>query len=162
MFVTIRENETGKSISAEIADVKFKELPLKKDGWQFSWRQISRYENVQLFKLTLLDMPDKIEGMLAVSIKNEEMVYMENIEVAPHNYGRNGKFVNVAGCLISYACQFSIQYGKGNYKGFLSLESKTELINYYKEKYGAIQLLGQKMYFDRVGGMKLIEKYLYK
>ena len=90
------------------------------------------------------------------------MFCMNNIEVAPRNYGGKGKFIDVAGCLIAFACHMSFEQGKGNYYGFLSFESKTQLIGFYQEKYGAIHAMGQKMYFDQIGGKKLIKTYLDK
>jgi hypothetical protein len=38
-----------------------------------------------------------------LTLQSEEMIYLNNIEVAPHNYGSNGKYDHVAGCLISFA-----------------------------------------------------------
>ena len=97
MFATIRENETGKPYSVKIVEVKFKELPLKKGGWQFSWRQLSRIKGALIYKLVLLDSPEIIEGLIFVVVENREMVSMKNIEVSPSNYGSSGKFKGVAG-----------------------------------------------------------------
>ena len=40
------------------------------------------------------------------------------------------------------------QLGKGSYKGVLVFDSKTELIDFYQKKYGAIWIGGQKMFID--------------
>lgn len=88
------------------------------------------------------------------------MVFMDNVEVAPHNFGKNKKYDFVAGCLISFACLESFEKGQNNYKGFLSFESKTELIPYYAKKYGAMLALGQRMFIDPEAGKVLIKKYL--
>jgi len=50
--------------------------------------------------------------------------------------------------------------GKGNYLGFLSFDSKTELIELYQNKYGATFAMGNKMFFDPEAGKKLMKKYL--
>jgi len=42
----------------------------------------------------------------------------------------------------------------------LTFVSKTNLINWYAEKYGAKLALGQRMFIDWENGEKLIEKYL--
>lgn len=91
---------------------------------------------------------------------NEEMLFMNNIEVAPHYYGSVGKFENVAGSLLAFACYKSFELGKNHYMGYLSFDSKTELIELYQSKYGATFAMGQKMYFDPEAGKRLMSKYL--
>lgn len=44
--------------------------------------------------------------------------------------------------------------------GFLTFVSKTNLIDWYTDKYGAILTLGHRMYIDYNGGLKLIKEYL--
>lgn len=144
MFITIRENHSGKPRAAKISGVKNIDLPLKKDGWQFSWRQLSKIKGAQLYKLTLLDAQKEIEGMLMISLQNEEMVCMNNVEIAPRNYGGKGKFIDVAGCLIAFACHMSFEQGKGNYYGFLSFESKTQLIGFTKKNMERFTQWGRK------------------
>lgn len=88
------------------------------------------------------------------------MVIMDVIEIAPHNIGSsNKKYNDVAGCLIAFACRESFKI-EGNYKGFLTFTSKTNLIDWYKNTYGATQTLGQRMFIDDLAGLKLTEKYL--
>lgn len=160
MKIQLKEVETGKLYEGQILESFPKEMPLKKDGWQFTWKKLSKVEGAQFYKITLKDSPKKIEGILMITLINDEMLYMNNVEVAPHNYGRNGKYENVAGCLIAFACKKSFELGKGNYLGFLSFDSKTQLISLYQEKYGAIWAMGQKMFIDPIGGKKLMEEYL--
>ncbi len=95
-----------------------------------------------------------------LSVMYEEMLYMNNIEVAPHNLGSDGKYDNVAGCLIAFGCLKSFELGKNTYKGYLTFESKTELIPLYQDKYGATLAMGQRMFIDPDTGLGLIDKYL--
>jgi hypothetical protein len=62
--------------------------------------------------------------------------------------------------LIAFACKKSFELGKGHYLGFLSFDSKTELISLYQDKYGATWAMGQKMFIGPANGKKLMEKYL--
>ncbi|GAB5555342.1 MAG: hypothetical protein Sapg2KO_49330 [Saprospiraceae bacterium] len=135
-------------------------MPLKKDGWQFTWKQLAKTEGADFYKLTKLDTPQEIEGILMLTILNEEMLYMNNLEVAPHNYGSKGKYANVAGSLIAFACYKSFEHGKNYYMGYLSFDSKTSLISSYQARYGAILAIGQKMFFDPGAGKSLMKKYL--
>lgn len=160
MKIQLKEVETGKLYEGQILESFPKEMPLKKDGWQFTWKKLAKVEGAQFYKITLKDSPKTIEGLLMITLINDEMVYMNNIEVAPHNYGSKGKYENVAGCLIAFASKKSFEIGRGNYLGFLSFDSKTQLISLYQEKYGATWAMGQKMFIDPIEGRKLMEKYL--
>ncbi|HKK76725.1 MAG TPA: hypothetical protein VJ953_16735 [Saprospiraceae bacterium] len=61
-------------------------MPDKKGGWQFTWKKLGKTEGADFYKLTRVASTDTIEGMLMLTLLNEEMLYMNNIEVAPHNY----------------------------------------------------------------------------
>ena len=135
-------------------------MPVKKDGWQFTWRTLYKTEGAEFYKLSLLSESTKVEGILMLSVMYDEMLYMNNIEIAPHNLGSNGKFDNVAGCLIAYGCLKSFEMGKNTYKGYLTFESKTKLIPLYQKKYGATLAVGQRMFIEPDVGLELIEKYL--
>ena len=160
MKVQIIENKVNKKVDAQINEALFKDMPIKKNGWQFTWRTLFKTEGAEFFKLTLKDDLSNVQGVLMYSIMYEEMLYMNNIEVAPHNLGSKGKFENVAGCLIAFGCLKSFELGKNTYKGYLTFESKTKLISLYEEKYGATSTMGQKMFIGPDQGLNLIDKYL--
>jgi len=160
MDVNLIETESKNVFSAIISPANQKEMPLKKDDWQFNWRNLYKTDNAFFYKITLEETPEQVEGMLMLTLLFDEMVYMNNIEIAPHNYGSKGRFKNVAGCLIAYACRESFKKGRGNYVGFLSFDSKTVLIDLYQKKYGASIAMGQKMYIESEVGKQLARKYL--
>ena len=160
MDVFIKEVRSGSLVQAEILPAEAHDMPLKKDGWNFNWRQLFRTEGARFYKLVLKESPPGAEGVLMFSIVNGEIPFMNNIEVSPGNFGGNGRFDFVAGCLIAYACRLSFLHGKNHYTGFLSFESKTALIEFYRKKYGATWAMGQKMFFDPVAGRQLMEQYL--
>lgn len=145
---------------AFIKDAKRRDLPPQREGWQFRWRTLGRVEGGRFYKLTTKKAPARIEGMLMLTLFNDEMVYMNNIEVAPHNFGQSKRFQNVAGCLLAYACYKSFEWGRGDYQGFLAFDSKTQLIELYQQKYGATHARGHKMFFDPTAGQALMETYL--
>lgn len=160
MKVKLLERTTQIEKLAQIQLFQKKELPLKKDGWNFNWRQLSKVEGSQLYKIALEETPNKLEGALMLTLFNDEMLFMNNVEVAPHNLGKQKKYENVAGCLIAHACKESFEKGKGNYTGFLSFDSKTELIELYHFKYGATLAMGNKMFIDPQAGKELMTQYL--
>lgn len=159
MKVELIEVETGKKISALIERATWKDMPTKKNGWQFTWRTLFKTEGADFYKL-ILESDGTIQGFLMLSLMNDEMLYMNNIEVALHNYGSEGKYDKVAGCLIAYGCLKSFEEGKEYYQGYLTFQSKTKLISFYEEKYGATLAMGQRMFIEPKMGINLIEKYL--
>lgn len=159
MEVKITEFTTGSDINVIIETANRKDMPARKNGWQFTWRTLYKTEGATFYKLSLKDSGE-VQGMLMLSVMAEEMLYMNNIEVAPHNFGSKGKYENVAGCLIAYACLKSFELGQNNYTGYLTFDSKTKLIPFYEQKYSATWTMGQKMYIAPNIGLKHIEKYL--
>ena len=109
MKVKILEKSTEIEKIAEIQLLEKKEIPLKKDGWNFNWRQLFKVEGSRIYKIALEETPNKIEGVLMLTLFNDEMLFMNNIEVAPHNLGKGKKYNNVAGCLLAFACKESFE-----------------------------------------------------
>lgn len=154
----IYDLRNSKLVEVEIIFASGK-MPLKKDGWKFDWNKLIKEKNTKTYVLRLKNNPKSVEGILQLRIESN-MLIMDVIEIAPHNFSSsNKKFDYVAGCLIAFACRESFKI-EGNYKGFLTFTSKTNLIEWYKKKYGATQALGQRMYIEDTIGIKLIEKYL--
>lgn len=155
----ILEKATKTLIPAEIVPMQAVKPPLKKDGWQFHWRQLYRSGEGRAFILRTLNSPTQIEGALLLKAASG-MCIMDVLELAPHNIGRQHKrYDDVAGCLIAFACRESFKI-EGDYKGFLTFTSKTSLIGWYMEKYGAQRANGWRMFFDPETGHQLIKKYL--
>lgn len=157
-MVEILDVLNNKKIKAEIILAEKANMPLKKDGWNFNWKQLIKNENTKSFLLRLFETPHTIEGVLQLRIEGE-MLIMDLVEIAPHNIGKNKRYDYVAGCLISFACKESFKI-EGNYKGYLTFVSKSNLIEWYSSQYGAKQALGQKMFIDPEKGVELINKYL--
>ena len=160
--VYILEIAESELIEAEIIPAKISEMPLKKDGWNFNWKELFKEKNTETYVLRIKGETPTIEGVLQLRIE-EEMLIMDLIEIAPHNLGSiNKKYDFVAGCLIAFACRESFITLDGNYKGYLTFTSKTNLIDWYSTKYGAVQANGQNMYIDGDQGSLLINEYLYR
>ena len=157
-MVEILDVLQNKKIQAEIILADKITLPLKKHGWNFNWKQLSKNKNTTTYILKLIDTPQTIEGVLQVKIEGD-MFIMDLIEIAPHNIGSNKRYELVAECLISFACRESFNI-EGDYKGFLTFIAKTDLIDWYASKYGAIQAIGQRMFITPKKGLELQEKYL--
>ena len=159
MVVHILDVVNNQLVEAEIVPANGNKIPLKKDGWNFNWKNLIKEKNSEVFVLKLKGVDKSIEGVLQLKIMNE-MLVMEVLEIAPHNVGReNKKYDYVAGCLIAFACRESFKL-ESEYQGFLTFVSKTNLIEWYKKKYKAEQGLGQRMFISAENGLKLINAYL--
>ena len=158
-MIYILDTINGELIESEIVPMDKKTIPLKKDGWNFNWRQLSSEENTRAYVLRTLNSPDQTEGAMCLRFEHD-MLIMDALELAKYNIGqKNKRYDYIAGCLIAFGCRESFKI-KSDYKGYLTFVSKTNLINWYAEKYGAKLALGQRMFIDWENGERLIEKYL--
>ncbi len=155
MFLTI--TKTKKRVKCSIVKLKTDKVPKKREGWKFNWHKALKESPKSTYVLVDKEV-NQIQGALQLK-QDKGMLIMELLELSPQNIGKKGKYQNVAGCLIAYACRESIKL-KTEYKGFVTFVSKTELIGWYKTKYFATQAIGQRMYIDPTSGNKLIKRYL--
>lgn len=95
-----------------------------------------------------------------LSLYNQEMVFMNNLEIAPWNIGSGKRYDRVAACLIAFGCKLAIETGKGAYQGYLTFVSKTQLLQHYEKIYGAKRTTGLTMYIDPIQSEKLIYSFL--
>ena len=84
---------------------------------------------------------------------------VEIAETAPHNYGHKGIYAGVGAHLFAIACQVSFDAG---YDGFVAFTSKSDLVEYYKEKLNAGVFRGRRMYIDEEAARILLDKYMRK
>lgn len=158
-MIYILDRLNGKLVESEIVPLSKEVAPLKKDGWNFNWRTLLTKKNSQTFVLRTLNSPAQVEGIMCLKVEFD-MLVMDVLELAPYNIGgQNKRYDYVAGCLIAFGCKESFKM-EGDYKGFLTFVSKTDLIQWYIAKYGAELALGQRMFFDWKAGEKLIDTYL--
>ena len=61
---------------------------IKKNGWSFHWKQEFDNNAREVYKLTITNNPTIIQGLLSFSVKSDH-IYMELVESAPFNLGRN-------------------------------------------------------------------------
>jgi hypothetical protein len=127
----------------------------KKNGWKFNWKQELANNSREVYKLTIVNNPDIIQGLISFTIKSDH-IYMDLIESAPFNLGRNKIYEGVAGNLVAFACKVSFQRG---FDGFLSFTSKTKLIEHYEKTLGAYHFGNHLMILETKASSILVEKY---
>lgn len=127
----------------------------KKKGWLFNWNYEYNQKDRETFKLTIRDNPEIIQGIISISDLKDHF-YINLIENAPFNRGKNKLYEGVPGNLFAYSCKNSLDKG---YQGFVSFTAKTKLIEHYENTLGAIHIGGHKMIIFPNESLKLIKKY---
>lgn len=127
----------------------------KKQGWLFNWSHESNLTDRQVFKLTIRNNPNIVQGLISIS-NYKDHYYIHLIESAPFNLGKNKLYEGVPGNLFAFACKVSWDSG---YQGFISFTSKTRLIEHYEKTLGANHVGGHKMVIFPKDALKLIRKY---
>ena len=82
----------------------------KKNGWQFNWKQQLANNSREVYKLTIVNNPDIIQGLISFKIKSNN-IYIYLIESAPFNLERNKIYEAIAVNLVAFACKVSFQRG---------------------------------------------------
>jgi len=96
----------------------------KKNGWNFNWKTELENNIKEVYKLTIVGNTNIVQGLVSLT-KNSDHIYMDLLENAPFNLGRNKLYEGVAGNLVAYACKISFQNG---FEGYVSFTAKTQLI----------------------------------
>jgi len=127
----------------------------KKNGWLFNWTTESKLSDRHVFKLTIRNNPEIVQGLLSIS-DYKDHYYLHLIESAPFNLGKNKLYEGIPGNLFAFTCRTSWDIG---YQGFVSFTSKTRLLEHYERTLGATSVGGHKMVIFPPEAIKLIRKY---
>ncbi len=77
--------------AATKADLK---IVTKKNNWLFNWTNEFKLGDRLVFKLTIRNNPEIIQGLVSISDYNDHF-YLHLIESAPFNLGKNKLYVGV-------------------------------------------------------------------
>lgn len=148
---------SGDSFQTEVSTLKKSDLRsiLKKNGWNFNWKSEFNDLTKEVYKLTIINNPDIIQGLMSVSFEVDH-VFLNLLESAPFNVGKNKLYEGVPGNLIAYACKLSFQKG---FDGFVAFTSKSNLIKHYETTLGAYHFKNQRMIIDTDAARELVIKY---
>ena len=154
---SIRNTVSGDSFRTEVLRLTKADLKqiTRKNGWNFNWRTELNDNSKEVYKLTITNNPNIIHGLISFTI-NTDHVYMDLLENAPFNLGRDKLYEGIAGNLVAYACKISFQHG---FAGYVSFTAKTKLIEHYQKTLNAITFGGQLMIINTMAANILIDKY---
>jgi hypothetical protein len=151
---------SGDSFKTEVLPLSPKDLISVriKDGWKFNWANEFKRTNGTVYKLVIKDNINIIQGLISLTPKKEN-VFINLIESAPFNFGKEKVYAGVSGNLVAFACNQSFLRGTDGYVSFLS---KTKLILHYQDTLGAQHVGKQLMIINTNAALILIEKYFDK
>ena len=88
--------------------------------WQFKWLEELKQEDREVYKLTTINNPEVVHGLLSFSEKSDH-VFMNLIESAKFNKGRSKVYNGVPANLVAYSCKCSFDRG---HEGFVAFDAK--------------------------------------
>jgi len=153
---SIENASTGEVFDTEIVRLSPKDLKqIKETEWQFDWHNELKDKSIEVYKLTTINNPFIIQGLLSIEDKQDH-IFMRLVESANFNKGTNKVYIGVPGNLVAYGCKVSVDKG---YEGYLAFDAKTNLIKHYQQTLGATHFRGQRMFIETTAAIKLISQY---
>ena len=154
---SIQNTISGDSFQTEISRLTTKDLKqvTKKNSWNFDWKYELADNAKEIYKLTIVNNAEIIQGILSLSIESDHIL-INLLESAPFNIGKKKLYEGVAGNLVAYACKISFQYG---FEGYVAFIAKTALIKHYEKVLGANHVGGQRMIISTKAANILVQRY---
>ncbi|MEO7265244.1 MAG: hypothetical protein ABIW38_10045 [Ferruginibacter sp.] len=152
-------NSIENAISGEVFETLIMKLTegkeIKKSDWTFNWHNAIKDKKMQVYKLTTLSNPKIIHGLISLTDKGDH-IFMDLIESAKFNRGKNKLYRGVAGNLVAFGCKMAFEL---NYDGVVSFIAKTQLITHYEQTLGAKLFTGNRMFIDSKEALILTTNY---
>lgn len=153
---SIENLSTGEVFDTEITRLtEIDSKQIKKSDWQFNWHKELKDSTKEVYKLTTVNNPTVIQGLLSIEDKYDH-IFMHLIESSKFNKGKRKVYLGVPGNLIAYACKISVDKG---YEGFLAFDAKSALIKHYEQTLHATHFRGLRMYIEPSAALRLISQY---
>lgn len=154
-------NSIENAISGEVFDTLIVQLKptegksIRKTEWAFNWHTELKDRAKEIYKLATISNPTIIHGLISLTDKGDH-IYMDLIESAKFNKGRNKLYRGVAGNLIAFGCKMSFEK---KYEGVVSFIAKSQLVEHYEKTLGAKLFSGNRMFIDTKESLILTTKY---
>lgn len=78
----------------------------KSKGWLFDWKSEFQKHDRDVYKLTIDNNIGIVQGLISITEKTDH-IYINLIERAPFNIGKNKVYLGVPGNLFAFACRLS-------------------------------------------------------
>ena len=152
---SIENRITGDSFDTQILEVDKSDLKFFEKNWNFNWK-LEFKSSGTVYKLIIEENYNVIQGLISLNYK-EGFVFVELIENADFNIGRNKVYYGVAGNLFAFACKQS--WDKGDF-GYVAFNAKSNLVSHYESLLGAKRVgNSNQMIIEPKEALKLIKQY---
>lgn len=152
---SIENRITGDNFDTQVTEIEKSDLKSLNSGWSFDWKAEYKSDN-SVYKLTIEENYDVIQGLISLKYR-DGFVFVDLIENADFNIGRNKVYNGVAGNLFAFACKQS--WDKGDY-GYVIFHSKTNLVAHYEKLLGAKRVgKSTQMIIEPKEALALIKHY---
>ena len=154
-------NSIVNTITGDVLPTKFHRIreadmrQIRSKEWVFDWHEEIKDEKKEVYKITIKENADIIQGLLSLS-KESTFIFIHLVESAKFNRGKNKIYMGVLGNMFAYACKKSKDEGFG---GFVTFVAKTALKEHYQKTLGAQFINSQRMFIDNHNADKLINQY---
>lgn len=155
---SIRNTISGDQFNTEIIPVIESVKGITKKDWVFDWKKEIEDESREVYKLVIVNNEKISQGLVSITDNNDH-IFMNLIESAKFNKGKNKLYEGIPGNLVAFACRLAFEKG---YDGVVSFIAKTKLVNHYKTSLGATIFHGDQMFIDTPAALKLIRQYFNK
>ena len=154
----LRKMTTGELVKTTVTPIS----PTRKAfaRWEFDWT-LPEKEGYTVYALRVKG-ERVVQGLVATK-EVQGYIQLGWAESAPHNNPHNSLYFSgrkeyngVGGHLFAEACRQSFESGHGGVIGFTA---KTNLIEYYKDEFGADVVYGQSMIIQGQAALDLVNKY---
>jgi hypothetical protein len=149
---SIQDRLTGEIFETDVLNANLDEIKILQ-GWNFDWQK--EFHNCKVYKLVLLNEPSIIQGLISLQIRRG-FIYASLMESAPSNFGKDKRFIGIAGNLVAFACKLSFELGN---EGYVNFVAKTALIKHYKLTLNATVISGQNMMIETQSAINLVNRY---
>ncbi|MEM9339613.1 MAG: hypothetical protein AAGA66_12840 [Bacteroidota bacterium] len=153
---SIENRISGDSFDTQVIEVSERDLKLISSNWNFDWVAEFNNSETSVFKLIIEQNIKIIQGLISLRYL-DGFIFVELVENADFNIGRNKVYLGVAGNLFAFACKES--WDRGDY-GYIAFNAKTNLIPHYKKTLGAVRIgESNQMVIEPKQAVSLINKY---
>ena len=128
---------------------------IRKGEWSFNWHNELKDKTKQVYMLATVSNPSIIHGLISFTDKGDH-IFMDLIESARFNKGKNKLYRGVAGNLVAFGCKIAFEL---NYDGVVSFIAKSQLVTHYEQTLGAKLFGGNRMFIDTKEAFILTTKY---
>ena len=151
-------NSIVNAVTGEVFETEFERVTkneIRKSDWLFNWHAELKDKTNEVYKMTTVENKNIIQGL--ISLKNREnFIFVNLVENAKFNRGKEKIYIGVGGNLFAFACYISKER---DFEGFVGFDAKSTLIEHYRNTLGAEKALGQRMFITNKSADILMKQY---